>query len=159
MNQTVKRRLLNSHKFLFNFIHINCNVLILSFSTVSYFLFHQLNRSILFFFDQSKVAVRDTIVFRYRKPKEKKPLVETMRVLLPMLQQRLMSLMPDASQESVLLQKLIMKIFFALVQASFRCFWLYDVLFDEWVCFSFRSISRWSAKNRSSNGWSCADRS
>jgi hypothetical protein len=39
-----------------------------------------------------------------------------MRVLLPMLQQRLMSLMPDTSQESVLLQKLIMKIFFALVQ-------------------------------------------
>ncbi|MCP9263055.1 Importin-7 [Dirofilaria immitis] len=47
-----------------------------------------------------------------------KPLVETMSLLMPMLLERLITLMPDASQESCLLQKLILKIFYGLVQFS-----------------------------------------
>uniref|UniRef100_A0A914X6W2 Importin N-terminal domain-containing protein n=1 Tax=Plectus sambesii TaxID=2011161 RepID=A0A914X6W2_9BILA len=79
------------------------------------------------------VLYRLVKIYEYRKPKEKKPLVETMRVLLPMLQQRLMSLMPDASQESVLLQKLIMKIFFALVQFSLNFDMISKESFVEWM--------------------------
>ncbi|VDK43500.1 unnamed protein product [Anisakis simplex] len=57
-------------------------------------------------------------LYEYRRVKEKKPLVETMSVLLPMLLDRLVTLMPDASQESCLLQKIILKIFYGLVQFS-----------------------------------------
>lgn len=64
------------------------------------------------------------LFFRYRRVKEKKPLVETMSVLLPMLLERLVTLMPDSSQESCLLQKLILKIFFGLVQVLMLIFLL-----------------------------------
>ncbi|VDO11392.1 unnamed protein product [Brugia timori] len=57
-------------------------------------------------------------LYEYRRVKEKKPLVETMGLLMPMLLERLITLMPDASQESCLLQKLILKIFYGLVQFS-----------------------------------------
>lgn len=42
-----------------------------------------------------------------------------MKVLLPMLYERLLTLMPDATQESCLLQKIILKIFYGLVQVGF----------------------------------------
>uniref|UniRef100_A0A915Q402 Importin N-terminal domain-containing protein n=1 Tax=Setaria digitata TaxID=48799 RepID=A0A915Q402_9BILA len=57
-------------------------------------------------------------LYEYRRVKEKKPLVETMSLLMPVLLERLITLMPDASQESCLLQKLILKIFYGLVQFS-----------------------------------------
>lgn len=65
-------------------------------------------------FDMKSSSTMET--FRYRRVKEKKPLVETMGLLMPMLLERLITLMPDASQESCLLQKLILKIFYGLVQ-------------------------------------------
>ncbi|KAM7292825.1 importin-7 [Ixodes scapularis] len=54
--------------------------------------------------------------YEYKKPEEREPLHEAMQLLLPMLQQRLVQLLPDASEASVLVQKEILKIFFALVQ-------------------------------------------
>ncbi|VDN05338.1 unnamed protein product [Thelazia callipaeda] len=57
-------------------------------------------------------------LYEYRRVKEKLPLVEAMNVLMPLLLERLITLMPDVSQESCLLQKLILKIFYGLVQFS-----------------------------------------
>ncbi|CAN7998754.1 unnamed protein product [Ixodes hexagonus] len=54
--------------------------------------------------------------YEYKKPEEREPLHEAMQLLLPMLQQRLVQLLPEASEASVLVQKQILKIFFALVQ-------------------------------------------
>ncbi|VDK42017.1 unnamed protein product [Gongylonema pulchrum] len=64
----------------------------------------------------------------YRRVKEKQPLVETMTVLMPMLLERLVTLMPDASQESCLLQKLILKIFFGLVQVVISASFYFVIL-------------------------------
>ncbi|VDN58588.1 unnamed protein product [Dracunculus medinensis] len=57
-------------------------------------------------------------LYEYRRVKEKKQLVETMSILMPMLYERLITLMPDNSQESCLLQKIILKVFYGLVQFS-----------------------------------------
>uniref|UniRef100_UPI00358E494A importin-7-like isoform X2 n=1 Tax=Myxine glutinosa TaxID=7769 RepID=UPI00358E494A len=54
--------------------------------------------------------------YEYKKATERAPIVEPMRLLLPALQQLLTQLLPDASQYSVHLQKIILKIFYALVK-------------------------------------------
>lgn len=41
-----------------------------------------------------------------------------MQIFLPRIQQQILQLLPDASYYSVLLQKQILKIFYALVQVS-----------------------------------------
>lgn len=53
---------------------------------------------------------------RYKKPEEREPLREAMQLLLPLLYQRMVHLLQDPSEASVLVQKLILKVFFALVQ-------------------------------------------
>lgn len=55
---------------------------------------------------------------RYKKPEERGPLDKAMTILLPLMYQRIVQLLPDASEPSILLQKLILKIFHALVQVS-----------------------------------------
>lgn len=72
-------------------------------------------------------------LYEYRRVKEKKPLVETMGVLLPMLLDRLLTLMPDASQESCLLQKIILKIFYGLVQFSLNLEMLDMNTLGQWL--------------------------
>ncbi|KAL3189906.1 hypothetical protein MRX96_020248 [Rhipicephalus microplus] len=57
--------------------------------------------------------------YEYKKPEEREPLHEAMQLLLPLLQQRLAQLLADQSEASVLLQKQILKIYFALVQYHF----------------------------------------
>jgi hypothetical protein len=42
-----------------------------------------------------------------------------MQIFLPRIQQQIMQLIPDSSHYSVLLQKQILKIFYALVQVCF----------------------------------------
>lgn len=54
--------------------------------------------------------------YEYKKPDERAPLNEAMHMLLPMIYQRAVHLLPDTSDLSVLVQKQILKIFFALVQ-------------------------------------------
>lgn len=57
------------------------------------------------------------IVFlRYKKAEERGPLNEAMNLLFPMIYQLILRLLPDPSEQSVLLQKQILKIFFALTQ-------------------------------------------
>lgn len=59
----------------------------------------------------------DTIVLtRYKKAEERGPLNEAMNLVFPMIYQLILRLLPDSSEQSVLLQKQILKIFFALTQ-------------------------------------------
>merc|ERR1719187_520658 len=54
--------------------------------------------------------------FEYKKKEERAPLHEAMRMLLPMCYERIIHLLPDPSEHSTILQKLILKIFYALTQ-------------------------------------------
>ncbi|XP_052575891.1 LOW QUALITY PROTEIN: importin-8 [Peromyscus californicus insignis] len=54
--------------------------------------------------------------YEYKKAEEREPLLAAMQIFLPRIQQQILQLLPDASYYSVLLQKQILKIFYALVQ-------------------------------------------
>ncbi|XP_032711050.1 importin-8 isoform X2 [Lontra canadensis] len=54
--------------------------------------------------------------YEYKKAEEREPLIAAMQIFLPRIQQQIMQLLPDSSHYSVLLQKQILKIFYALVQ-------------------------------------------
>ncbi|XP_074051432.1 importin-8 [Macrotis lagotis] len=54
--------------------------------------------------------------YEYKKSEEREPLIGAMQVFLPRIQQQIIQLLPDPSHYSVLLQKQILKIFYALVQ-------------------------------------------
>jgi len=62
------------------------------------------------------------LITRYKKAEER-GLNEATNLLLPMIYQSILSLLPDSSEQSVLLQKQILKIFFALTQVckDYRC--------------------------------------
>lgn len=62
---------------------------------------------------------------RYKKPEERSPLVAAMQHFLPVLKDRFIQLLSDQSDQSVLIQKQIFKIFYALVQVLF-CFVLFS---------------------------------
>lgn len=55
-------------------------------------------------------------IHRYKKPEERSPLVAAMQHFLPVLKDRFIQLLSDQSDQSVLIQKQIFKIFYALVQ-------------------------------------------
>uniref|UniRef100_A0A8C7U6M0 Importin 7 n=1 Tax=Oncorhynchus mykiss TaxID=8022 RepID=A0A8C7U6M0_ONCMY len=54
--------------------------------------------------------------YEYKKPDERSPLVAAMQIFMPMLKDRFIQLLPDPSSESVLVQKQIFKILYALFQ-------------------------------------------
>ncbi|XP_012313862.1 importin-8 isoform X4 [Aotus nancymaae] len=54
--------------------------------------------------------------YEYKKAEEREPLIVAMQIFLPRIQQQIMQLLPDSSFYSVILQKQILKIFYALVQ-------------------------------------------
>lgn len=56
------------------------------------------------------------VLTRYKKAEERGPLNEAMNLVFPMIYQLILRLLPDSSEQSVLLQKQILKIFFALTQ-------------------------------------------
>lgn len=60
--------------------------------------------------------VSDCVFDRYKKPDERSPLVAAMQIFMPMLKDRFIQLLPDPSSESVLVQKQIFKILYALFQ-------------------------------------------
>lgn len=53
---------------------------------------------------------------RYKKPDERQPLIAAMQIFMPMLKDRFIQLLPDPSSDSVLVQKQIFKILYALFQ-------------------------------------------
>ena len=60
------------------------------------------------------------LCFRYKKPEERGSLNQAMTVLLPLAHQRCVQLVSDQSEHSVLLQKQILKVFYALIQVSYH---------------------------------------
>lgn len=53
---------------------------------------------------------------RYKKPDERQPLIAAMQIFMPMLKDRFIQLLQDSSSDSVLVQKQIFKILYALFQ-------------------------------------------
>uniref|UniRef100_A0A4W6DCR6 Importin 7 n=1 Tax=Lates calcarifer TaxID=8187 RepID=A0A4W6DCR6_LATCA len=75
--------------------------------------------------EEDRQFIRDSIVeaiihsperIRYKKPEERQPLVAAMHIFMPMLKERFIQLLPDHSSDSVLIQKQIFKILYALFQ-------------------------------------------
>lgn len=77
--------------------------------------------------------------FEYKKPVERTCLIEAMNMLLPMMYQRCVQLLSDPSDSSVLLQKQILKVFYALVQYSLPLDLLSKDIFSQWMEL-FRSV-------------------
>lgn len=71
--------------------------------------------------------------FEYKKPEERGPLNEAMQLLFPMMYSLCMRLLPDQSEQSVLLQKQILKIFFALTQYSLPLDLISREVFSQWM--------------------------
>lgn len=72
-------------------------------------------------------------VYEYKRPDERKILDDAMAVILPVVYQRLISLMPDESEYSVLLQKQILKVFYAFIQNYLPLEVLTKEVFTQWM--------------------------
>ncbi|CAM1319365.1 IPO7 (predicted), partial [Pycnogonum litorale] len=71
--------------------------------------------------------------YEFRDQSKRKPLNEALKLLLPLVFQRLAELLPDESEHSVLIQKTILKIFYSYVQ-YFLCLDIVTFeVFDQWM--------------------------
>lgn len=100
------------------------------------------------------------IVFfdRYKKREDRVPLNEAMHLLLPMTYNLMLRLLPDQSEQSVLLQKQVLKVFYSLIQVSLSTKYEYHATFIRSVFNSvvnFSTYCRWKLfqKRYSLNGW------
>ncbi|KAM5138812.1 importin-7 [Mantella aurantiaca] len=71
--------------------------------------------------------------YEYKKPEERTPLIAAMQHFLPMLRERFIRLLPDSSEQSVLIQKQIFKIFYALVQYTLPLELINQPSLAEWI--------------------------
>lgn len=71
--------------------------------------------------------------YEYKKPEERGPLNEAMNLLLPMIYELCVRLLPDPSEQSVLLQKQIIKIYFALTQYTLPLDLIGKEMFSQWM--------------------------
>ncbi|KAK7864998.1 hypothetical protein R5R35_000025 [Gryllus longicercus] len=71
--------------------------------------------------------------FEYKKPEDRGPLNEAMNLLFPMMYQLCVRLLPDQSEQSVMLQKQILKIYFALTQYSLPLNLISREVFSQWM--------------------------
>uniref|UniRef100_A0A915KPT7 Importin N-terminal domain-containing protein n=1 Tax=Romanomermis culicivorax TaxID=13658 RepID=A0A915KPT7_ROMCU len=71
--------------------------------------------------------------YEFKKPEEREVLVEAMKHIMPLLYTHMNSLMQDQSQEACYLQKIILKIFYALVQFSLNLNLLSIEQFAQWM--------------------------
>jgi hypothetical protein len=90
------------------------------------------------------ITYRLTKIFEYKRQNDKKPFILAMQQILPILYNMFTQLLPVAGKESCMFQKLILKIFYCLVQVrSFSdiliCFFL---VFVESGHFHGRKFSR-----------------
>uniref|UniRef100_A0A3B1IPQ2 Importin 8 n=1 Tax=Astyanax mexicanus TaxID=7994 RepID=A0A3B1IPQ2_ASTMX len=69
----------------------------------------------------------------FRKAEERAPLLAAMQLFLPRIQQLITQLMLDATVFSVLIQKQILKIFYALVQYSLPLQLLSNTVMTQWM--------------------------
>uniref|UniRef100_A0A2K5PS46 Importin 7 n=1 Tax=Cebus imitator TaxID=2715852 RepID=A0A2K5PS46_CEBIM len=71
--------------------------------------------------------------YEYKKPEERSPLVAAMQHFLPVLKDRFIQLLSDQSDQSVLIQKQIFKIFYALVQYTLPLELINQQNLTEWI--------------------------
>nr|BAN20938.1 importin 7 [Riptortus pedestris] len=72
-------------------------------------------------------------IYEYRKPTDRAPLIEAMNLLLPLIYDLIGRLLPDESEQSVLLQKMILKIYFALTQYVLPLELITRDVFSQWM--------------------------
>lgn len=80
--------------------------------------------------------------YEYKKPEERGPLNEAMHMLLPMIYQRCVQLLPDQTEYAVLLQKQILKIYFALIQYFLSLELVTKEIFSQWVALMVAILER-----------------
>ncbi|XP_075863643.1 importin-8 isoform X2 [Microcebus murinus] len=71
--------------------------------------------------------------YEYKKAEEREPLIAAMQIFLPRIQQQILQLLPDSSHYSVLLQKQILKIFYALVQYALPLQLVNNQIMTTWM--------------------------
>lgn len=71
--------------------------------------------------------------YEYSKAEERVHLIGAMQLLLPIVHRLVITLFPDPSDQSLLLQKQIMKIFFALIQYSLPLDLITKETFSQWM--------------------------
>ncbi|CAG2114643.1 unnamed protein product [Medioppia subpectinata] len=71
--------------------------------------------------------------YEYKNNEDRTPLLEALKLLAPLMYNLLVGLMPDPSEQSVLLQKQILKIFYALIQYSLPLSLLTKDIFTQWM--------------------------
>ncbi|KAL0280330.1 UNVERIFIED_CONTAM: hypothetical protein PYX00_001656 [Menopon gallinae] len=71
--------------------------------------------------------------FEYKKSEERAPLNEAMNLLFPMMYQLCVQLLSDQSEQSVLLQKQILKTYFAFTQQTLPLDLITKELFSQWM--------------------------
>ncbi|XP_064603784.1 importin-7-like [Liolophura sinensis] len=71
--------------------------------------------------------------YEYKRPSEREPLNQAMQHLLPIIYQRCQQLLPDVSEASNLLQKQILKIFYALTQNFLPLDLITKEMFTHWI--------------------------
>ncbi|XP_062837195.1 importin-8 isoform X2 [Anolis carolinensis] len=77
--------------------------------------------------------------YEYKKAEERDPLIAAMQIFLPRIQQQMIQLLPDNSHYSVLLQKQILKNFYALVQYALPLQLMNNQTMTQWMEI-FRSV-------------------
>ncbi|XP_067646959.1 importin-7 [Eurosta solidaginis] len=71
--------------------------------------------------------------YEYKRSEERVPLNEAMNLLLPMIYQLMINLMNDQSEQSMLLQKQILKIYYALTQYTLPLDLITKETFSQWM--------------------------
>ncbi|XP_039964309.1 importin-7 isoform X1 [Bactrocera tryoni] len=71
--------------------------------------------------------------YEYKRSEERIPLNEAMNLLLPMIYQLMVNLMNDQSEQSMLLQKQILKIYYALTQYTLPLDLITKETFSQWM--------------------------
>uniref|UniRef100_A0A4W4GGK0 Importin N-terminal domain-containing protein n=1 Tax=Electrophorus electricus TaxID=8005 RepID=A0A4W4GGK0_ELEEL len=71
--------------------------------------------------------------YEYKKPDERQPLIAAMQIFMPMLKERFIQLLPDLSSDSVLVQKQIFKILYALFQYNLPLELINKQNLTEWM--------------------------
>lgn len=71
--------------------------------------------------------------YEYKKPTERTPLVEAMNLLLPLIYNLIINLLNEPSDQSLLLQKQILKIYYALTQYALPLNVISREMFAQWM--------------------------
>lgn len=71
--------------------------------------------------------------YEHKKSDHRAPLEEAMILLLPMLRNLMLRVVPDSSEQSAMVQKLVMKIFFSLIKFNIPLKVITREVFSQWM--------------------------